>query len=383
MNGKNTEIQKAEKQTQTTEKAQQGRAIWKIAVAVGKPLFYLFCLIGVLTAVYLIGLLVAKRASISWASKRMMGGYIFAGITFVGYLILTKVVSRRSWKRTISIAFEALLFLLGFVVSVSLLTSAIINRKNINWTSDKMITLYIALGMAAAVAAWIFCIRKRKGECIVGSYFDVVFLFPLVLVGFLMGSVSDMGLLSPETCAWVWIITSIFCILAIVMDFDAGAVGFLAAMSLIIPLTNYLLKTQKGIDILGDIHRYFADKDIIYQGSLREVGVTLSIVFGVIILCSIIWTSLDRTYKVESLIVRRYRFLRGTPTVTSDTRNADSRYPNLLKAFILLAGDVVIQSPENLEWVIIRNVIGLPFRIGKIRRTLRIMDVKSVDRKPV
>ena len=223
---------------------------------------------------------------------------------------------------------------------------------------------------------------RSKGECIVGSYFDVVFLFPLVLVGFLMGPVSDMGLLSPETCSWVWIGTGVFCILALVTDFSAGVVGFLVAISVALPFANYFFKTTRGIDILGDIHRYFADKDIMYQGSLREVGITLSIVFGIIILCSIIWTSLDRTYKVESLIVRRYRFLRGTPTVISDTRNADSRYPNLLKAFMLLAGDVVIQNPENQEWVIIRNVIGLPFRIGKIRRTLRIMDVKSVD-KPV
>lgn len=380
MNDKNTGVQKAEEQTQTTEKAQQGKVIWKIAVTVGKHLFYLFCSIGVLTTLYLIGLLVAKRTSISWASKRMIGGYVFVGITFVVYLISIKIVNRWSWERAISIAFKTLLFLLGFVAFVSLLISAIINRNNINWTSDEMITLYIALGMAVAVAAWIFCIRKRKGECIVGSYFDVVFLFPLVLAGFLLGPVSDIGLLSPEICAWVWIGTGVFCILALVADFSAGVVGFLVAIGAALPFANYFFKTTRGIDVLGDIHRYFADKDIMYQGSLREVGITLSIVFGVIILCSIIWTNLDRTYKVESLIVRRYRFLRGTPTVISDTRNADSRYPNLLKAFMLLAGDVVIQSPENQEWVIIRNVIGLPFRIGKIRRTLRIMDVKSVNK---
>lgn len=344
-----------------------------LAATAGIPLFYF---------------LAQKTAGVDWTSGKIIHILTYMSIgLFIGWAWIWVAIKKiRPWIK------KSLLILYGLVLmaaaGIPLVCFSIqrIGKGDIDWTSGEMVRMYIVGGIVfiSILAIWNIFVKTflpvGKGEKLVRSYSDFMFLFPIVLIG-LLGPISDLGWLHPETCAWIGVCLAIYCLCALPKEFGKILMGFLGVMLLVVfPLANYTLKSKYAIDILGNLHIFLADLDIMYEESLRKAAFIFSVGSGIIIPFTILWTHMDKTHKVASLSLRRFRLFAGTQTLVSESRNVDARYPNLWKFLPFMIGDVVIQDPTNrLELYRIRNVCFLPFRIGKIRRLLRTIPIRDVS----
>ena len=338
--------------------------------------------------------IVAHRDIITWKASEMIALYIAAPAAAVMLWLL--LMSRKD-TITLKAVFGVLCGIAGIAVSIAVLV--------MEWETSKAVVMYTAVPATFVVIVWlvmrrntkgkvmgflkiilkapirIFVIKTEAGAPALGSYSDFLFLTWMVLAGFLLGPIIDAGWLSPNTCALIWILTGIYAVCALNNSMSKHVIGFLIALAIVLPLGNFFLLRTQDINILGEIKDYYVELDISYEGNLRNFAFVWSVVWAFIIICSIIWTRLNKMHWVQSETIRRFYIIGGTETAVANTKNADSRYPNLFKALFFLMGDVVVNNPENkIEWYRIRNVWFLPFRIRKIRNALRTSDVREIGK---
>ncbi len=339
--------------------------------------------------------IIAHRDTIHWKASEMIALYIAAPTAAVMLWLL--LISRKD-TITLKAVFGVLCGIAGIAASIAVLV--------MEWETSKAVVMYTAVPAAFVVIAWLIMRRNTKGKVTgflkiiikapirlfvikteagapaLGSYSDFLFLTWMVLAGFIMGPIIDAGWLSPNTCALIWILTGVYAVCALNNSMSKHMIGFLLLLSLLLPLGNFFLLRTQGINILGDIKDYYVELDIAYQGDLRNFAFVWSVVWMFIIICSIIWTRLNKMHWVQSETIRRFYLIGGTETAVAGTKNADSRYPNLFRALPpFFIGDVVVNNPENkIEWYRIRNVWFLPLRIRKIRNALRTSDVRDIGK---
>lgn len=375
--------------SQKTQKNDNNGAISKGAIVAKMSSLFMFTYLGAL----IFGI-VAHRDIITWKASEMIALYIAAPAAAVMLWLL--LMSRKD-TITLKAVFGVLCGIAGIAVSIAVLV--------MEWETSKAVVMYTAVPATFVVIVWlvmrrntkgkvmgflkiilkapirIFVIKTEAGAPALGSYSDFLFLTWMVLAGFLLGPIIDAGWLSPNTCALIWILTGIYAVCALNNSMSKHVIGFLIALAIVLPLGNFFLLRTQDINILGEIKDYYVELDISYEGNLRNFAFVWSVVWAFIIICSIIWTRLNKMHWVQSETIRRFYIIGGTETAVANTKNADSRYPNLFKALFFLMGDVVVNNPENkIEWYRIRNVWFLPFRIRKIRNALRTSDVREIGK---
>ena len=208
------------------------------------------------------------------------------------------------------------------------------------------------------------------------SYSNLIFFLPLMAIGFGFDPMVKNGWIGSETAVWFWVGAFLYGILAGCVKPGPIACGFLIAGTVGTIFAAKYYQVTAGFMGLEHFISHFADKDLQFTEMFSLISFTLSEILSFMLVFTVIWTRLDKKYIAQNTTVKRDIFWGGYRVIASETRNIDSRYPNLAGALMGIGTIIVEKNGKIIDQI--DNVLLLPFRIKSLQRSLGILLTKAV-----
>lgn len=201
----------------------------------------------------------------------------------------------------------------------------------------------------------------------------LIFLWPLVAFGYLFRYMPG----NPEVIGWIFIATLIICLLAVCVDLTRNHAVFWMVVVLLIVVFGFWLRDAKGITLFGDIYRWFASMDVVYN---KGMGLALSIVLSIFFLIGLGWSYANNRYTMTHNEVVHHVWGRGDTSIGRGSRVITVVYPDWFEFMLCLAGTIIIH--DNTGRTVIARTEHVPFlllKAGKIDRLLESIEVHGDD----
>ena len=210
-------------------------------------------------------------------------------------------------------------------------------------------------------------------EIVFYTYPKLIFVWPVILTGFLFWLLGRWEWSNPEILAWAWAITLFLTMLTMGVDLSRNVAVFWGVVVIAIWLAVIYLRDVSGLTVFRSIYDFFAGLDPVYSPSL---GLIVSITLSVPFLIMIVWSRINSRWRVTHNEFEHYSFGRADDSLARGAKRVRSEYPDLFEFLLLLAGDLVVfDAVGRRELRRIRHIPLLPFvrkRIGRILETTSV-----------
>lgn len=212
-------------------------------------------------------------------------------------------------------------------------------------------------------------------EVIFVSYSSAIYMWPLVVIGFLNWSLFGMGV-SPEVLGWSYIGVLVLVLTTYAFDLNRNKAAFLVVSLSALGLLGAYLKDVHHITIIGNIYRWFDDLDVSYNAPL---GIALSIFTGIPLLVSIGYSQINDRWRFTHNELEHHSFGRSDESVGRGSKMIRIEYPDVLEFLLAFSGTIVIfDSTGEHELRRIPNVVCMPFRKRKLDKILERKEITAI-----
>jgi len=212
-------------------------------------------------------------------------------------------------------------------------------------------------------------LKKPGGERIVlYSYPPLIYIWPVILLGFLFWFTEKFGWISPKVEAWIYIITFVIVLLTMGIDVNRNMAVFWLAVLAALSFCVLWLRGAKGIVLFDHVGQFFAGLDPKYSADL---GMITSIFLSVVYVIVLATARINDKWVFTQNEIEHYAMFRGSSSLGRGAKGVRATYRDFFELMVLFAGDVEVRTAQgNRVLARMQNVPFLMFRMRKIDRIL-------------
>jgi hypothetical protein len=210
--------------------------------------------------------------------------------------------------------------------------------------------------------------RPGAARVVLYSYPELVYSWPVILLGFALWFTDRFGWLSPKTEAWIYAIAFVVVLLTMGTDVSRNMAVFWIAVIAAVSFLILWLRGAKGILFFDKIGQFLADLAPSYSA---DFGMMISMFLLVIYVIMLAAARINDKWVFSQNEIEHYVFFRGTSSLGRGAKGVSASYNDFFELALLLAGDVEVRTAQgNRVLARMRNVPFLFLRMRKIDRIL-------------
>ncbi len=209
--------------------------------------------------------------------------------------------------------------------------------------------------------------QKILHEVTFYTYPKLLFIWPLILMGFLLWPIDKLQWVYPEVLAWFWGITLMLVLITIGVDLNRNYSIFWLVIIAGFWILILWLRDVKHFTLFGHIYRFFADLDPTYS---RNLGLIISIPLCIIWIIMWAWTRINCKWRITHNELEHYQFGRMDDSLARGAKRIRTSYPDLFELLICLAGDLEIYDASGKR--LLRRIEHVPL-LPIIKKKINIL----------
>lgn len=211
-------------------------------------------------------------------------------------------------------------------------------------------------------------VRIREERAVIYSYPTLVYIWPLIALGYLLWFADKFAWLSPKTEAWIYAIAVVVVVLTMGIDINRNMAVFWVVVVAAVWFCVLWLRGVKGIVFFDQVGAFFAHLEPKYSADL---GILISIFLSVIYLVMIAMAHLNDKWVFTQNEIVHYAAFRGTTSLGRGAKGVTASYRDFFELGLLLSGDIEVRTAQgNRVMARMKNVPLLWLRMRKIDRIL-------------
>ena len=230
-----------------------------------------------------------------------------------------------------------------------------------------------------AIRPLIFRVTREDGvpKVYFTSFSTLVYLWPIMVVGWLGCWLLDWGLVGPSVMGWIWITVTLLVLLCVGADTDRNKTIVLILVVLLLWTGGLLLEAKKGIPILSNIYDFFAAQHVQFEpGTARVFSIATLIILVFVILGA--W--FDGRYEITTREITHKRLLRTSDSLPRAAKRIKRDWRDLTEVFLGLgAGDLIVLDSNKNVVMRIANVPFLWFFRHDVDHILEVLATTEVE----
>lgn len=210
--------------------------------------------------------------------------------------------------------------------------------------------------------------RRAPEQVYLRSYWKFIFVWPIILLGYLFYFVDQWQWVSPTALFWIWAITLIVVLVAMGVDMGRNQTVFWIVLITLFWVSIRYLKDVLGWTVFTRMHHYVTSLASPYP---RHGALFISIALSVVYLVMLVWIRLNQTWRFTHNEFEHVQFGRSADSLSRGTKKVKVMYPDFFEMLLCLSGTIVISnSTGTRDLRVIENVPLAPFRWRKINAML-------------
>jgi hypothetical protein len=217
-------------------------------------------------------------------------------------------------------------------------------------------------------------LKKPGGERIVlYSYPSLIYIWPLIVLGFLFWFTDKFGWMSPKVEAWVYVITLVVVVLTMGIDVNRNMAVFWVVVIAALSFCVLWLRGAKGFVVFDHVGLFFKGLNPEYSADLGMItSIFLSFVYAIVL----IGARLNDKWVFTQNEIEHYVMFRGASSLGRGAKGVSATYRDFFELIVLLAGDVQVRTAQGNR--VLAHLKNVPFLVFKMRKIDRILASYSV-----
>jgi hypothetical protein len=217
--------------------------------------------------------------------------------------------------------------------------------------------------------------KHVRPTAVLYSYPPIVYIWPVILLGFLFWFTDHFGMLSPKFEAWAYAITVVIVLMTMGLDINRNMAAFWLVVIAAVWFLVLWLRGVKGFVFFDRIGLFFENLQPVYSADL---GILISIFLAVIYVIIVVTAHINDKWVFSENEIEHYALFRGSNSLGRGAKGVTASYRDFFEIVLLLAGDVEVRTAQgNRVLARIKNVPFLWFRMRKIDRILSSIAVTT------
>jgi hypothetical protein len=216
--------------------------------------------------------------------------------------------------------------------------------------------------------------QKPVHQVVFHTYPKLLFVWPLILAGLVFWPLVGSWGADAEVIGWVYLLIAGLVLLTLGIDLERDHTVFWAVVFLaLFFLGKWLDARFETFTGLGDLYRWFADRNVRYDPAL---GGTLSLLllppYGVML----VYARLQHRWRITNNEFEHYSFGRADDSLARGAKRVRSTFPDLLELLLCGAGTLVVYSATGRTEL--RRIPHVPMIFLVRRRINRLLETTAV-----
>ncbi|MDD4889000.1 MAG: hypothetical protein PHU85_03650 [Phycisphaerae bacterium] len=211
-------------------------------------------------------------------------------------------------------------------------------------------------------------VKAVPDQVIFRGYWKLMFVWPVIALGYLFYFLDKWHWASPETLFWIWAIVLIIVLVTMGVDMGRNMTVFWIVLIALFWVSIMYLKKVLGWTVFTSIHNFISNLAAPYptKGALF-ISIVLTVVYAVMI----VWVRLNQTWRFTNNEFEHFVFGRSDDSLSRGAKKVKVSYHDFFEMLLCLSGTIVISnSTGTRDMRVIENVPLAPLRWRKIDRML-------------
>lgn len=226
---------------------------------------------------------------------------------------------------------------------------------------------------------FVFRVSERQGNQVATfvSFSSMIYVWPVVLVGFVAAAIEPAGVITNTALAWTWIGVTVFVMVVLGTDINRNAALIWALVVALFLALGALVHKQYNIPVLGAIYDWFEGLNVQFS---RGSAIAVASILAVVMVIVFVQALFDGRHEISSREVTHRRLLRGSESLPLTINRVRLDWPDLLEMITLFgAGHLIVVDNTGKVIMRIPNIPFLWFYRDEVNRILDIMATTEVN----
>ncbi len=213
-------------------------------------------------------------------------------------------------------------------------------------------------------------VLKRPGSerIVIYSYPPLIYIWPVIVLGFLFWFTDKVAGMSPTVEAWIYVITLVVVLLTMGIDVNRNMAVFWMVVIAALSFCVLWLREAKGLVVFDQIGHFFARLEPKYS---PELGMITSIFLTVVYAIVVVSARINDKWVFTQNEIEHYAMFRGSSSLGRGAKGVSANYRDFFEMMVLLAGDVEVRTAQGNR--VLARMKNVPFLTLKMRKIDRIL----------
>ncbi len=207
------------------------------------------------------------------------------------------------------------------------------------------------------------------------SYPKLLFVWPLIVLGFLFWPLAGLGADDPdgnagmlEVLGWFYIVAAILVILTLGVDVNRNPSIFWMVLIGLVWILGLWLRDAKQILIVNNLYSWFADLNVRYD---RAFGLVISVFLSVPYAVMLVYAWVNDRWRITHNEFEHYSMGRMDDSLGRGAKTIRTLFPDVFELLLGLAGTLIVfNATGTKELRRIEHVMFLPLVRKRLNRIL-------------
>lgn len=209
------------------------------------------------------------------------------------------------------------------------------------------------------------------------SFSTLIYLWPIMVVGYLNSWLLHWNVASAATLGWVWITAVLIVLMCIGTDANRNRTIIVLLVGVLLWISGLLLEAKKGIPILSNIHQFFVEQNVQFDPGTAKV---FSIITFIVLVCVVLGAWFDGRYEITTREITHKRIFQTSDSLPLAAKRIKRDWRDWTEALLGLgAGDLIVIDYNKNILMRIPNIPFLWFFRNDVDHILEVLATTEVD----
>ena len=207
------------------------------------------------------------------------------------------------------------------------------------------------------------------------SYPKLLFVWPLIVLGFLFWPLAGIGADDPdrqagvlEALGWFYIVAAILVILTLGVDVNRNQAIFWMVLIGLVWILGLWLRDAKQILIVNNLYSWFADLNVRYD---RAFGLVISVFLSVPYAVMLVYAWVNDRWRITHNEFEHYSMGRMDDSLGRGAKSVRTTFPDIFEMLLGMAGTLIVFNATGTKVLRrIEHVMFLPLVRKRLNRIL-------------
>lgn len=207
------------------------------------------------------------------------------------------------------------------------------------------------------------------------SYPKLLFVWPLIVLGFLFWPLAGIGAADPdgnagmqEVLGWFYIVAAILVILTLGVDVNRNQAIFWMVLIGLVWVLGLWLRDAKQILIVNNLYSWFADLNVRYD---RAFGLVISVFLSVPYAVMLVYAWVNDRWRITHNEFEHYSMGRMDDSLGRGAKSVRTTFPDIFEMLLGMAGTLIVFNATGTKVLRrIEHVMFLPLVRKRLNRIL-------------